>query len=62
VHDPRPLSLLPALDRAAEEAVDECPAGVAGGRVHDDARRLVDDQEVLVLIGDPEIEILGLER
>ena len=38
------------------------PVGVAGARVHDEAGRLVDDEEVLVLVGDPEVERLLLQR
>ena len=61
VDDSRPLRLLAARDRVAEQPVDERPARVAGRRMHDDARRLVDDEQVLVLVGDAQVELLGLE-
>ena len=59
---PGPLGLLPARDRVREQAVDERAVRVAGRRVDDDAGRLVDDEQVLVLAGDPQVDLLGLER
>ena len=38
------------------------PAPWPGGGMDDDARRLVDDQEILVLVGDPQPDVLRLER
>jgi len=29
--------------------------------MHDDSGRLVHDQQMLVLVGDPEVDLLGLE-
>ena len=42
-----------------EQGVDEGPVRVAGGRVHDDARRLVHDDQVLVFVHDLKREVLG---
>ena len=61
VHDPRPLRLVAARDRVAEQAVDERPRRVAGGRMHDEAGRLVHDEEVLVLVHDSELHRLRFE-
>ena len=41
---------------------DERPAGVARAGMDDEARGLVDDQQVLVLVGDPQVERLRDER
>jgi len=60
--DARPLSLFPTRDRAAEQPVDERPAAVPRGRMYDDPGRLVDDKQMLVLVGDAEVELLRLER
>jgi hypothetical protein len=38
----------------ADERICQCAGGVARTGVHDEARRLVDDQQVLVLVGDSE--------
>jgi hypothetical protein len=62
VDDSRPLGLLPARHRVPEEPVDERAARVASRRVDDDPGRFVDDQQVLVLEGDAQIELLRLER
>ena len=35
---------------------------MTGARVHDEPGRLVDDEQVLVLVGDPELERLAPER
>ena len=59
--DPRPLGLLPTRDRVPEQSVDERPAPVARRGMDDDPGRLVDDEEVLVLVGDPKLHRLGLE-
>ena len=44
-----------------EEGIDQRPACMTGRRVDDHPRRLVDDEEVVVLVGDPEVERLVLE-
>ncbi len=59
--DPRPLRLVPAGRRVSHEAVDERAARVAGRRVDDDPGRLVDDEQVRVLVGDPQLHLLGLD-
>ena len=45
----------------AREPMDERPRRVAGAWMHHDARRLVDDEQVLVLVGDAELDVLGLD-
>ena len=45
-----------------EQSVDEGARRVPRRRVHDQPSGLVDDEEVLVLVGDPEVHRLGLER
>ena len=52
VHDARALGIGPARD-APRERLDERPVGVAVAGMHDDARGLVDHEQVLVLVGDP---------
>src|SRR5215211_9113176 len=61
VNDAGPL-LLPTRGAVLEDAVDERSGAVTGRRVDDDSRRLVDDEQVLVLVGDPEADVLRLER
>ena len=56
MHDSRPL-LVAARCSAGENAVDEGPAPVAGRRVDDDAGGLVHDEQVLVLVRDPEVDL-----
>jgi hypothetical protein len=52
VHDAGPVRI--STRRAAlQQAVNECAALVTGRRVDDYARRLVDDEEAVVLPGDP---------
>ena len=53
VDDPRP-PLLPAA-RDAGQRLGERARGVPARRVHDDAGRLVDDEQVLVLVGHGEV-------
>src|SRR5215212_611561 len=53
VDDAGAIGLLPALGAELEEAVDERARVVSGRRVDDEARRLVDDEQVRVLICDP---------
>ena len=45
-----------------QQRVDQRAAGVAGRRVHDHARRLVDHDQVGVLVEDVERDVLGLRR
>src|SRR5262245_63560214 len=59
VDDSGPL-LLPARGSACEP-MDERPGHMPGSRVHDDACRLVDDEQVLVLVGDAELDVLRLD-
>ncbi len=53
MHDPR-APRLAAIGADVRESLRERPGAVAASRVHDDAGRLVDDQQVLVLVGDRE--------
>ena len=43
-----------------QQRVDQRAAGMAGRRVHDHAGRLVDDDEVAILVDDRERQRLGL--
>jgi hypothetical protein len=61
VHDPRALRLGAPCGTQREQPVDESAAGMSGGRVDHDPSRLVDDEEVLVLVGDGQVELLRLE-
>ena len=54
VHDPGPLGILAARG-APLQRLHERALAVPARRVHDDARRLVHDDQVLVLPGDPEL-------
>ena len=57
------LGLVSAGDRVREEAVDERPFRVPGGRVDDHAGGLVHDEQVLVLPDDLERDgVVGHER
>ena len=62
VHDARPVRLLPALDVVGEQPVHERSLRVPGRGMHDDARGLVDDEEMLVLVRDREVHRLRRER
>ena len=62
VHDPRPVVVLPALRAEREQPLHERPRSRRPGRVDDEAGRLVDDEQVLVLPDDRDVERLGLER
>ena len=55
VDDPRPLGIGAARDPAAQR-VDERAARAARARVDDEARRLVDDEQVLVLVCDRDVD------
>ena len=59
--DPGPLGLLPTRDRVTEQPVDERAGGMARRGVDDDPRRLVHDEQVLVLVGDAQVELFWLE-
>src|ERR1700754_508903 len=59
VHDAGAFGVVPARD-AAREGLHERALGVAVARVDDDTRRLVDHEQVLVLVGDREAR--GLDR
>ena len=45
-----------------DERVDECPRRVTRGRVHNEALRLVDDDDRVVLVNDIEWDGLALRR
>ena len=55
---------MPESDVAAmgDQGVDQRAVGIAGGRMHDEARRLVDDDEVLVLVDDLQRDVLALRH
>ena len=55
VDDPGPIGLV-ASGRPPEQPVDERAGRVSGPRVDGDAGRLVDDEQLLVLVGDAKIE------
>ena len=48
-----------AAGEVADQPVDERSRRVARRRVHDDPRRLVDHEQVLVLVGDPQRNVLA---
>ena len=56
VDDPRPLRLVAALDVVREQPVDERSLRVARRRMDDEARRLVHDEQVLVLVRNRELD------
>ena len=58
VDDPRPFRLLPALDVVGEQPVDERSLRMAGRRMDDETGRLVDDEQVLVLVRHGEVDLL----
>ena len=61
VDDPRARRAADAAQVGAveEKGVDERPRVVAGGRVDDETRRLVDEDDVRVLVDDVERDVLG---
>jgi hypothetical protein len=61
VDDARALRVA-AGDASVEERVDERPALVPGRRMDNKTCRFVDDEQMLVLVGDPQFAGLGLER
>ena len=62
VHDARPQLAADAAQvvHLVEQRVDQRALRVAGGGMDDHAGRLVDDDEIRVLIDDVEVEVLGL--
>src|SRR6266851_3967723 len=62
VHDAVPFRLVSAFDVVREQAVHERAARMARRWVDDETRRLVDDEQMLVLVRDYEIHLLRLER
>ncbi len=54
VDDPRALGVIAAAEHVAKLA-DQGRAGVRGRRVDDEARRLVDDGEVVIDMNDPQL-------
>ncbi len=62
VHDARPLHPANAgqtLAAMGDQRIDERPGLVTGAGMHDEAGRLVDDDEVVVLVDDIERDILA---
>jgi len=62
VHDSGPLRLVAALHLPREQPVHERALAVPGCRMHDDARRLVDHEQVLVFVRNRELHRLRRER
>jgi hypothetical protein len=54
--------LVPACGSVGQHPVDERPGGMPRGRMHDDAGRFVNDEEVLVLVRNPEPDLLRCQR
>ena len=65
MHDPGPLDAGDAAPRRAvavrQQRIDQGPAAVPGRRMDDQAGRLVEDQQVIVLVHDPKWD-LGRRR
>jgi hypothetical protein len=61
VDDARTLRV-PSRNATVEQGVDKRPLLVPRCRVHDEPRRLVDDEQMLVLVRNPQGELLGLQR
>jgi hypothetical protein len=55
---PMPLEIVDVV----EQRVDQRAARVPGGRMHHHARRLVDDDQIAVLVDDRERQRFGLRR
>ena len=63
VHDARPLHAADAGERVAamrDQRVDQCAGRMPGRRMHHEAARLVDDDEIVVLVDDIERDIFAL--
>ena len=56
---PMPVELLAAM---GDQRVDQRAVGIAGRRMDDKARRLLDDDEVLVLVNHSKRDVLALRR
>ena len=56
VDDPRAL-LLPTRRAVRQQRLRERALGVPGAGVNDDTRRLVDDEEMLVLVRDRDVDL-----
>jgi hypothetical protein len=54
-------AILLAAGSSADQTVDKRPRRVARRRVDDDAGRLVHDEQVLVLVGDRQRDVLRLQ-
>ena len=61
VHDPRPLRLLSPFDVVREQPLHQRSARVPATRMDDEARGLVDHEQVLVLVRHGELHRLRLE-
>src|SRR5439155_13943331 len=61
VDGPRALPLVTAGHVVRQQTVHEGSAAVTRSGMNDDSRGLVDDQQVLVLVGDPDRGVLGDE-
>ena len=59
MHDPGPLGLLSARGVVRDEPVHQRPGRMARRRMGDDACRLVDDEEMLVLVRDAQVHRLA---
>ena len=64
MHDARPLLAADAAQIVdmMQQRVDQRAAGVAGRRMHDHSGRLVDDDEIAVLVDDRQRQRLRLRR
>ena len=64
MHDAGPLLAADAAEivDVVQQRVDERAAGMPGRRMHDHARRLVDDDQVVVLVEDGQRQRFGLRR
>ena len=60
--DARPFIELSSRDAAREQRMHERAARMARRRMDDEPGRLVNDQQMLVFVGDPQVALLGLER
>jgi hypothetical protein len=61
VDDPRAVRNFTSCDPPVEERVDERAALVTRGWMHDEPRRLVDDEQVLVVVGNSKLSLLCLQ-
>ena len=62
VDDSRPFGLRAAAIPRPSRPWTRVPLAMTRRGMDDESRRLVDDEQALVLVGDDEIELLGLER